>query len=150
MENIWVSLFSFAMAMIPLLILGIILSASSKIKRKLKLAQNVNEIKQIYRRSQRCIKCKTAFGLTFFALFSNFLLLYIICFCHIASDRKAQDWARSSGILVILDLVVLELLPAFLFGILGLFYGFCRTSNSMLCLILVIELYRLYRNLIEV
>ena len=51
MENIWVSLFSFAMAMIPLLTLGIILSASSKIKRKLKLAQNVDEIKQIYRRS---------------------------------------------------------------------------------------------------
>ena len=61
-----------------------------------------------------------------------------------------EDWVRGSAILVILDILVLELVPGILFGILGLFWIQCHRNNFMLCLIVVIETYRLYRNLIEV
>ena len=31
------------------------------------------------------IKCKTIGGFIFFGIMSTFLLLYIICFCHVAN-----------------------------------------------------------------
>ena len=83
-------------------------------------------MKSIYRRLKRRLRVKTISGLVLFALVSSFLLLYIICFCHVANERMTEDWARSSGILLVVDLAVLELLPGVVFGILGLFYVQCK------------------------
>ena len=140
--------YSFVIAIVPLLLIGFSLSTSSKVKKKLKQAESVNAIKTVYSRLKRCLRCRAVIGLAVFVLASNFLLLYIICFCHVASDGMTEDWVRSSVILVVLDLVILELMPGLLFGILGVFYGFCRSSKSFLCLIVAIQMYRLYRNVI--
>ena len=149
-ENVWVSFYSFLFAMGPLLFLGCVFTASSKMKEQLMKAKDPISLKQEYRSMKKKIRCKTAGGLVFFVLLSNLLLLYIICFCHVASQRMAEDWLRSSGILVILDLLIFEFLPGIMFGVLGLFYRFCHENSLMLCLMRLIESYRLYRNLVEV
>ena len=51
---------------------------------------------------------------------------------------------------MVLDLVILEVVPGVLYAVLGLFYGACRSNELMLCAILTIQLYRLYRNFIQV
>ena len=85
-ENFWVSFYSFLFAMSPLLLLGCVFTASGKIKEQLKLARDSLHLKQIYRNNvKNKIRCKTIGGLVFFAVLSNYLLLYIVCFCHVAS-----------------------------------------------------------------
>ena len=148
-ENIWVSFYSFLMAMAPLLFLGCVFTASSKMKGQLMKAKDPISLKQEYRSMKKRIRCKTVGGLVLFVLLSNLLLLYIVCFCHVASQRMAEDWLRSSAILVLLDLLILEAFPGILFGTLGLFYRHCNRSNLLTCLIVLIESYRLYRNLVE-
>ena len=150
-ENFWVSFYSFLFAMTPLLLLGCVFTASRKMKEQLKLATDALALKEKYRNNMKNkIRCKTVGGLVFFAILSNYLLLYIVCFCHVASKRMSEDWLRSSGILVVLDLLILELLPGMLFGLLGLFYRLCNRSNLMICVIVLMESYRFYRNLVEV
>ena len=124
-ENIWVSVYSFLFAMIPLLLLGLTFSSSSQTRKKLKRAENPQHLKRIYSRLKKRIRCNSVGGLIFFLLIANFLLLYIVCFCHVATQRMSQDWFRSSLILAFLDLIILEILPGILFAILGLFYSFC-------------------------
>ena len=98
---------------------------------------------------KRRVKAKTIAGFVFFAVVSNFLHLYIICFCHVANQRMSRDWARSSGISVVMDLFVLETAPALIFANLALLFRCCKSSRAILCCLVVIEVYRLYRNLIE-
>lgn len=146
MENVWVAFYSF----VPLSIIGFCFSISSKVRKKLKSAENVNSLKLTYLGMKSTIKCKSISGLIIFAILSCFLLLYIICFCHVANQSMSEDWVRSSAVLVGLDLLVLELLPGVLFGVFGIFYGFCRKSKWFMCFLVAIEVYRLYRNMIEV
>ena len=89
MENFWVSVYSFAFAMLPLVGVGAIFSASSKAKKSLKRAQSPQDLKRVYGRLRKGLRCKMVGGMLFFALMSNFLLLYIVCFCEEASRRMA-------------------------------------------------------------
>ena len=134
--------------MIPLLLIGLVFSSSTKMKKQLEEAESVPSIQTAYQSMQRRIKAKTVGGMIFFAALSNFFLLYIICFCHAASSRQSEAWVRSSGFTVFLDLMVLELIPSILFAVAALLYSCCRSSKAILCFILAIEVYRVYRNLI--
>ena len=125
----WISFYSLLIAIPTLVLVGFSLSTCPKERKKLKKAKDVEEIKKAYLRIKRCIKCRAIIGLFLYVVISIILLLYIICFCHIASHKVTYDWLRSSVILVVLDLVILELVPGILFGVLGLFYGFCRKSK---------------------
>ena len=84
----------------------------------------------------------------FFGALSNFFLLYIICFCHVANRRKSLDWVRSSSITLVLDLLILEFIPSVLFAGVALLYSCCRSSKALLCFMMAIEVYRVYRNLV--
>lgn len=148
-ENFWVALYSALFAMIPLLVIGLVLSVPSKWTRQIEQAHSVETLKAIYQGLQRKLKCKAGCGFLLFALFSNFLLLYIICFCHVANGRMSKDWARSSSITIVLDLLAFELLPAVVVAFLAVLRGYCRGCRGLVCFIVLIELYRLYRNLIE-
>lgn len=122
MENIWVSVYAFLFAMIPLLLVGVSLSSSLKSKRRLKRADDPEKLRRIYLKMRKKIKCKAIGGMIFFVLTANFLLLYIICFCHVANTRMSEDWVRSSAILLVLDLLIMELMGAVLYAILGVAY----------------------------
>ena len=64
-------------------------------------------------------------------------------------ERMSEDWVCSSAVFVGLDLVVLELLPGVLFGVFGISMG-SADSKWFMCFLVAIEVYRLYRNMIEV
>ena len=82
-------------------------------------------------------------------LFSAFFLLYIICFCHVATPTMAREWLISSMISILLDVLIFELSAAIGFAFCGTLKGMCRGCNGMICFIVILELYRLYRNLVE-
>ena len=86
---------------------------------------------------------------TLFFLLSNFLLLYLICFTEVASSQLVQEWLISSLLSILMDQLVLELIPAFGVSLLGLVLSSYRRCSALMCLMLAIEIYRLYRNLLE-
>ena len=53
---------------------------------------------------------------------------------------------QSFGVSLVIDLVVFELVPALVFGSLGLLVVQCRCS-CCLCLLMWLELYRFFRNI---
>lgn len=92
---------------------------------------------------------KAIIGYVALGILSNFLLLYVICFSHVANSRMSRDWARSSALTLFLDLFVLEITPALVVATLALMRGYCCRCKGQICLIVSIELYRLYRNLMD-
>ena len=148
-ENFWVALYSSLFAMIPLLFIGVLFSVPEKWVRVLKKAKSVDKIIMLYRSLKKKILCKAVCGYVFFFLFSNFILLYVICFCHVADGQMSKDWARSTTITIIIDLVVFEIVPALLFAFLAVLRGYCKGCQGVLCFIVLIEMYRFYRNLVE-
>lgn len=148
-ENFWVALYSALFALIPLLIIGVVLSVPSKWVKEIEQAQSVDSLKAIFLRFKRKLKCKLVAGFMLFGIFSNFFLLYIICFSHVASVKMSKDWARSSSLTIVIDLLVFELAPAVVVAFLAVMRGYCRGCKGILCFIIMIEIYRQYRNLIE-
>lgn len=113
-------------------------------------AESIQTLKRIFRKLYCKLKCKVVSGFLFFFMLTNFLLLYIVCFCHIASTKMKEDWGRSSALTLCLDILVLEVFPAIAISILGVIRGCCRGGcGGILCLMLLIETYRFYRNMIE-
>ena len=84
-----------------------------------------------------------------FVLLSNCLLLFLVCFCHVASATRSTDWARSSALSIFVDVVALELAAVLIFALLATARGFCKGGRCALCLLLALELYRFYRNFVE-
>lgn len=142
-------MYSALFAMVPLLMIGLIFSVPNRWIEKFKKAKTVEKIIVMYQELRRKILCKAICGYTFFILFSNFLLLYIICFCQVANSQMSKDWARSSSITIIIDLLVFEIVPALLFAFLAVLRGYCKGCQGVFCFIIVIEIYRFYRNLVE-
>ena len=94
------------------------------------------------------IKVKAILSLLFFLLVSAVLLLYIVCFSHLASDSMREDWMISCVLIVVMDLVLFELAAGFLFGLFAACYGSCRSTKAMLRLLVALEFYRVHRNLV--
>ena len=107
-ENFWVALYSTLFAMLPLLVMGVVLSVPSKWSKQLQQAESVSSLKEAYFRLKRKLRCRAVTGYLLFGIFSNFLLLYIICFCHVASQQMSEDWGRSSSLTIVLDLLLLR------------------------------------------
>ena len=144
------ALYSFLCGMVPFILFGLCFSSSASMKRELKRADDTKEVKRIYDGMKKRIKCTNIARLVFFVLLSSFLLLFIVCFCHVATGRMAEDWIRSSGILLVLDLIVLEIVPGVIFGVLALVSVCSKSNKGVLCCLVSIEVYRVYRNLVEV
>ncbi len=60
----------------------------------------------------------------------------------------SRDWISGSFISVGIDVVVFEVVPAFLVGLFGSVLFGC-SAKCTLCAIVTIELYRMIRNLID-
>ena len=148
-ENFWVALYSTLFAMLPLLVMGVVLSVPSKWSKQLQQAESVSSLKEAYFRLKRKLRCRAVTGYLLFGIFSNFLLLYIICFCHVASQQMSEDWGRSSSLTIVLDLLLFEIFPAVVVALFAVIRGYCRGCRGVVCFIIAIELYRQYRNLIE-
>ena len=54
---------------------------------------------------------------------------------------------RSFSISIFIDIFVLEVGAALFFGAHVLLYGYCKVGNWALCLVVILEVYRFYRNL---
>ena len=50
---------------------------------------------------------------------------------------------------VVIDLLLFELGPAVMVAFLAVIRGYCRGCNGVVCFIILIEVYRQYRNLVE-
>ena len=131
-----------------LLLLGIVFNTSSKMKLKLRRARTANHMMKTYLGMKKKIRVKAIVKLVFFFLASAILLLYIVCFSHLASDSMREDWMISCVLVVAMDLVVFELVAGILFGLFASCYGSCRSTKSMLCFLVALELYRVHRNLV--
>ena len=83
-----------------------------------------------------------------FVLLSCFLCLYLIAFAHIATPTMSRDWLVSSFISFAIDLVVFEAIPAFSVAIFGVLYFGCKLKCFM-CLLVLIEAYRFFRNFVD-
>ena len=141
-------LYSFLIVMVPLFLLGLAFSVSS-FYNKLRQSHNAIETKMIYNGIKKQLFIKSIIGYVSFGIISGFLLLYLICFNHVASDGMTRDWVRSSFITLALDLLILEILPPLMFAILGLMFVRCGARKPVLYLVLALEVYRFHRNAIE-
>lgn len=88
-------------------------------------------------------------GFVIFTVLTLFLLLYIVSFCHVAGLTTSVDWLISSSISILIDQIAFELCPALAVGFLGTLKSCCKKCKGVLFVIVAIEIYRLYRNLIE-
>ena len=71
-------------SMLVLLLLGF--ATSSKTLKKLRATESVEAPKSVHLKVKKRLKSKT---IVFFILVSNLLLLYLICFCHVAKTTMA-------------------------------------------------------------
>ena len=81
-------------------------------------------------------------------LVAAILLLYIVCFSHLASKSMNEDMMISCVLVVALDLVLFELVAGALFGIFGTCYGTCRATKPKFYFLIAFEFYRVHRNLV--
>ena len=112
-------------------------------------AHQVGEVKEKFSSISKNIYYRLIIGFILFAVLSLFLLLYIISFCHVVGLSLSLDWLISSALSILIDQVAFELCPALAVGFLGTLQGCCKRCKALLWIIVTIEMYRLYRNLIE-
>ena len=86
MQNFWVGVYSVVFSAAPLLLLGLCYSFPSKWKARLQQAGSLKEMKKTFRSLEKNIRYRSACGFIMFGVLSNFLLLFLICFCQVASD----------------------------------------------------------------
>ena len=148
-ENFWIALYSVVFALFPLLLLGLLFSVPKKWLAELQSADQLPEVKDKFNSISKELHLRVLVGFVFFFVLSLFLLLYIISFCHVAGLATSVDWLIASAISILLDQVAFEVLPALAVGFLGTLQGCCSRCRALLWVIVLIELYRLYRNLIQ-
>ena len=64
------------------------------------------------------------------------------------SDTVEKEWFYSSLISIALDIVVFEIVAAFGFALCGVMKKYCRGCEGIVCLMVILEVYRIYRNLV--
>ena len=100
-----------------------------------------NDILEEYSEKKRKINCRLVAGIILFIAITGSLCLYITGFCHISDESVEHDWVKSSLIGVIGDLVLIEGLIAFFFGLLGSMWGCC--GKCAVCFLSPIQSIRL-------
>ena len=134
--------------MLPLLLVGVLFSVPKKWMSRIKRAKKVREVEAIYGELKCKIRARVISGIILFVLFSVFLLLFIIAFCNVATPQATSDWLISSLITIAIDQFVFELLPAIAIACFGVVKGFCRGCSGLIAVIIGIEIYRIYKNLV--
>lgn len=134
----FVALYSTLFALIPLVLLASLYQIPTKTLSRLResakgMGLNKKTILNEYTQMQRKMLCRRVFGGMLFFLLSSFFCLYLIGFGHTASASQEREWAISSFISIGLDILIFELLPAFLIGVFGSLLFCC--SRFSLCLI---------------
>ena len=84
---------------------------------------------------KRKIRAQAICSLAFFLLVSAILLLYIVCFSHLASDAMMEDWVISSVAVVTMDLILFELAAGTLFAV---FVSCCGSRKCLMCVLVVL------------
>ena len=77
----------------------------------------------------------------------SFLSLYIIAFSENASSKLSSDWMKASFVGILIDQVLFELLAASIVAIIILVQKRTKCGKFLLIVAVLIELYRLYRNI---
>ena len=80
---------------------------------------------------------------------SLFLSLYVTCFAHMASWNLSKQWIQTTLMGVGLDQVIFEIMPGICIGVLILIVERCRCKRCSGAFILLIEVYRVYKNLTD-
>ena len=78
-----------------------------------------------------------------------FLTLFVIAFSEFASEELSIDWMRSSLMGIFLDQIIFELLAAGAIGAVMVIRKRIRCCKFLILIPVLIELYRIYRNLSE-
>ena len=86
--------------------------------------------------------------LIFFALMI-FLSLFVVAFCEKANSAMSKKWMESSLIGILIDQVAMELAAALAIGLILAFYRMFRSCKCLIFIAVLIEIYRLYRNLTD-
>ena len=76
------------------------------------------------------------------------MCLYLIGFSYLASGEREEEWLTSSLISITIDMSAFEVVPAFLFALLGLFVVFCK-MRCLMCGVVILEAYRAVRNVVS-
>ena len=84
--------------------------------------------------------CRVVCGMILFVLVSLFCCGYLVVFSHVANPQ--------SSLSIAIDLVIFEIFPAIVVGMLGVVYLGCKVKCVM-WLIVSIEAYRFLRNFVD-
>lgn len=85
-DNFWIGLYSATFVAIPMVLAGWLLTYPSRYKKKIEANIHSRNFSQVYYNFTKKFKCVKILGYAIFAALSVFLSLYIIAFCHKASD----------------------------------------------------------------
>lgn len=135
--------------MIPLFVVGWLLSFPKSIKRSLGSASKIEEVKKLYSSYKTRILARELFGFVSFISVSLFLCLYITCFAHMASYNLSKEWVQSTLMGVGIDQIIFEIMPGICIGVLILMVERCKCRRGSGFFIALIELYRVYKNLTD-
>ena len=95
-EGIWVGVYSTLFSTLPMLLLALVYCLpTSRIASKLEQAKPI-EKQAILSELAKQIRCRAVVGAILFFLLSGFFCLYLVAFCHVASEGMAQDWLVGS------------------------------------------------------
>ena len=95
-------------------------------------SQNIEEVEHNYDSLRRKTRYHFILVWLLLGILVIFLMLYVICFAHVASYKMSADWTRSAGIAFLMDHLVLELGVALFVGLMGVLRSFCFRCRCLL------------------
>ncbi len=146
---LYVATYAAFVSLLPLFLLALFYRTPDCWISRLKKADNQDILREAYATLRRRFRCKAIFGYLTFVVLSNLLLLYLICFAHVATASASSNWLRSSALCMIIDQLVFELVPALAFAFFAVLLVFCNGCRRVACVIASIEFYRLFKNLVQ-
>lgn len=108
-ENFWVAVYTAILISITLALLSLLISFPRGWKRKLEESSNPNQLKRIYHGLLRRQRARVAILYSVYGALTLFLLLYLIGFGHVASQRQTGDWLRSAALTFLIEEIALEI-----------------------------------------
>lgn len=148
-DNFWIGLYSATFVALPMLLAGWVLTFPGRYKKQIEMAIASRNLVETYNRFSKRFCCVKVAGYVIFSVLSAFLSLYILAFCHVASDEISWSWVKSSIIGVSIDQVVFELSPAMIVALFVLLASLGRGLHWVIYMAVLVELYRVYRNLTD-
>ena len=142
------ALFTLLLSIPPIILLGLSFRPPRKLSQRAKQVSSVDELSHLLKEIRRQTCCRVACGLLFFIMISLFCCTYLIAFSQVANPAMNRDWLVSTSISIMLDLVVFEMVTSISVGFLGLIYFGCKLQ-CVICLLVLIEVYRFIRNFVD-